>query len=113
MGDNLGDTDKSQHGSGQHQRTDVDLGGVPTWANAVLAGAAIAISIVSILIYEVRIDSKVAAAKAEARAEFADQLAKAQAEMHMASTNALLAKDRTDKIAAALEARGLIKLENH
>lgn len=46
-------------------------------------------------------------AKVEAR------LAIAQAEMHMASTNALLAKDRTDKVAAALEARGLIKLENH
>lgn len=48
------------------------------------------------------IDSKVEAGVATARAE-----------MHLAETNALLAKDRTDKIAAALEARGLIKLENH
>lgn len=108
MADNLGDIDKSQRGSG-NQRTEVDLGGVPAWANAVLAGAAIAISILSILVYEGRVDSKVI----EARAEFADQLAKAQADMHLAETNALLAKDRTDKMAAALEARGLIKLENH
>ena len=48
------------------------------------------------------IDAKVEAAIAPARAE-----------MHQANTNALLAKDRTDKVAAALEARGLIKLENH
>lgn len=112
MGENLGDVDKSQRGSG-HQRTDINLGGMAAWANAVLSGAAIAISIVAILVYEVRIDGKVASAKAEARAEFADQLAKAQADMHLAETNALLAKDRTDKMAAALEARGLIKLENH
>jgi hypothetical protein len=113
MSDVNGDIDTSQHGSGQHQRTDIDMGGVPQWANAVLAGAAIAIAIGSILVYEFRIDSKVAAAKAEARAEFADALAKAQADMHLAETNALLAKDRTDKMAASLEARGLIKLENH
>lgn len=112
MGENLGDIDKSQRGSGL-QRTEIDLGGVTAWASAVLAGAAMAISIASVLIAEVRIDSKVAQAKAEVRAEFADQLAKALADMHLAETNALLAKDRTDKMAAALEARGLIKLENH
>ena len=112
MADNQGDVDNSQRGSG-HQRTEIDLGGVPAWASAVLAGAAIAISVASPLVYESRIDSKVAQAKAEARAEFADQLAKAQADMHMASTNAKLAEKQADKIAAALEARGLIKLENH
>lgn len=58
-------------------------------------------------------DAKIAAGVAEARAQMSEQLAKAQADMHLAETNALLAKDRTDKIAAALEARGLIKLENH
>ncbi len=47
--ENLGDIDKSQHGSGQHQRTEVDLGGVPSWANAVLAGAALAVAIASCL----------------------------------------------------------------
>jgi hypothetical protein len=113
VGDVNGDVDTSQHGSGQHQRTDIDMGGIQQWASAVLAGAAIAIALGSVLVYESRIDSKVSAAKAEARAEFADQLAKAQADMHLASTNALLAKDRTDKMAASLEARGLIKLENH
>lgn len=46
-------------------------------------------------------------------AKVAAGVAKAQADMHLAETNALLAKDRTDKMAAALEARGLIKLENH
>lgn len=40
-------------------------------------------------------------------------VASARAEMEAASTNARLALDRADKTAAALEARGLIKLENH
>jgi hypothetical protein len=64
-------------------------------------GAIVGLILVALLVPQL-IDSRVSA-----------QLSKAQADMHLAETNALLAKDRTDKIAAALEARGLIKLENH
>jgi hypothetical protein len=64
-------------------------------------GAIVGLILLALLLPEV-IDSRVA-----------KELAAAKADMHLAETNALLAKDRTDKMAAALEARGLIKLENH
>lgn len=59
------------------------------------------------------IESRVQQGVADAKAASAQELADAKAEMHLSATNALLAKDRADKMAAALEARGLIKLENH
>lgn len=46
-------------------------------------------------------------------AKVAAGIASANADMEAARQNARLALDRADKMAAALEARGLIKLENH
>lgn len=78
-----------------------------------LSGGAVIGLILMALLQPALMDAKIEKAAAQNRELMAKELAKAQADMHMASTNALLAKDRTDKVAASLEARGLIKLENH
>jgi hypothetical protein len=46
-------------------------------------------------------------------AKVAAAIAPANEKARTAATDARLALDRADKMAAALEARGLIKLENH
>ena len=78
-----------------------------------LSGGAIIGLILLALLLPQYVDSRVAQGVSDSKAAAAQDIANAKADMHLAETNALLAKDRTDKMAAALEARGLIKLENH
>lgn len=59
------------------------------------------------------IESRVAQGVAEAKAASAQELANAKADMHLASTNSLLAKERMDRAVAQLEAKGLLKQETH
>jgi hypothetical protein len=78
-----------------------------------LSGGAVIGLILMALMVPRQIDSRVAQGVSDSKASTAQELAAAKADMDQANMNAQLAKDRIDKAAAALEARGLIKLENH
>lgn len=78
-----------------------------------LSGGAIIGLFLMALLMPRYIESRVSQGVSEAKAASAQELANAKADMHLASTNSLLAKERMDRAVAQLEAKGLLKQETH
>jgi hypothetical protein len=96
MSDNLGDVDKSQNGN-SNNRNEIDLGGVPAWANAVLASAAITLSVVAILFVWWTNDRAAADAERRKNEIVAAELARAkeykQIQVQLMYSNAILLRE--------------------
>lgn len=75
-------------------------------------GALVGLFVLALLVPHL-IDSKVEAGVAESKAHMSQQIAEVRTDTAAAKQNARLALSSAEKQAAALEARGLIKLENH
>lgn len=98
-------TNVSATSSGKHAPATTASGGSVTINGGAVAIVALILAALAVGLQiraEATIDAKIAAA-----------MAKPEADMHLAGTNALLAKERMDRAVAQLEAKGLLKQETH
>lgn len=75
-------------------------------------GAIVGLILMALLMPEI-IDSRVAAGIADARAGMSKEVAAASEQANSARTFGRLANEKADRVLAQLEARGLVKQENH
>lgn len=100
---------------GSNQTTKIEINKALPWIAFswfLSGGAIIGLILMALLMPEI-IESRVAAGVASAKADISKDVAAAAEQANSARTFGRLANEKSDRVLAQLEARGLVKQENH